>query len=252
MYPAGSDVDKTKNVSKDKADKIGLSDGTYLDLPAGILENDDVVDIKKLAEENVHNKIISEQENLASAGEYREYKFRNHNQDFIEEMVISIPYQDADEDGFVDERNIDELTLAMYWLDEDVQEWQRLSGSLVFPTENLVTARTNHFSLFGIAGTETQDEDPAEDSGGSDGGGGGGGVSCFIATAVFDTPLAQEVKILCEVRDKYLLQSEAGREFVRLYYKFSPPIAEFIKNRPLLKALVRYFLKSLVKHWVDA
>ncbi|MBU4342851.1 MAG: hypothetical protein KKG21_02455, partial [Candidatus Omnitrophica bacterium] len=265
---AGSEAEKTKNVSKDKSDKIELSDGTCLDLPAGILDEDDVVSIKKLAEDSVRNKIISEQENLASAGEYREYKFGNHKHGFSEEVAISIPYQDADEDGFVDERNIDELTLGVYWLDEDVQEWKRLSGSLVFPEENLVTVRTNHFSLFGIAGTEVQGEDPSGDSavdGGGGDGGDGGGVSCFIATAVFDTPrtklhdsldsgnlvrgtpLAREVKILCEVRDRYLLKSEAGREFVRLYYRFSPPIAEFIKDRPLLKAFLRYFLKPLAK-----
>ena len=75
---------------------------------------------------------------------------------------------------------------------------------------------------------------------------GGGGTGCFIATAAFGTPMAKEVIALKEFRDNVLLKTIAGREFVKLYYNVSPPIADFIKNKPLLKAMVRMGLKPLV------
>ena len=77
-------------------------------------------------------------------------------------------------------------------------------------------------------------------------GGGGGGGGCFIATASFGTPMAEEVKALTKFRDEVLLKTTAGRDFVELYYKTSPPIADFIRNRPGLKAMVREILKPLI------
>ena len=245
--PNNSELKTAKNVLKNRRDKIELSDKTSLLLPAGVLYEDDVVDIEKLEEYEVTNEIIFEaEERISSAGEYREYKFGNHKKGFTEEMTISIPYADEDGDGIVDGKNINELTLDVYWFNEDSGEWEMLSDGLVFPDENLVTVKTNHFSLFGIAGVEVEDDDsPAENPGGNGDDAGGGG--CFIASAAFGTSLAEEVRVLCEFRDRHLLKSKFGRSFVDLYYSFSPPIAEFIKNKPMLKAFTRYHLKFLVK-----
>jgi len=74
-----------------------------------------------------------------------------------------------------------------------------------------------------------------------------GGGGCFIATAAYGTPMAKEVRSLCEFRDDVLLKYPAGRNFVEFYYKTSPPIADFIRNRPDLKAMVREALKPLVR-----
>ena len=62
---------------------------------------------------------------------------------------------------------------------------------------------------------------------------------CFIATAVYDTPMSEEIQILREFRDEYLLTNALGQAFVNLYYKISPPIAEFIIEHPSLKPIVR-------------
>ena len=70
--------------------------------------------------------------------------------------------------------------------------------------------------------------------------------SCFIATAAYGTPMAEEVQILREFRDKYLLTNPPGRAFVDFYYRVSPPIAEFITEHPSLKPIVRAALMPVV------
>jgi len=62
---------------------------------------------------------------------------------------------------------------------------------------------------------------------------------CFIATAAYGTPMAEEIQILREFRDEYLLTNPLGQTLVDLYYRVSPPIAEFITKNPSLKPIVR-------------
>jgi len=66
-----------------------------------------------------------------------------------------------------------------------------------------------------------------------------GGGFCFIATAAYGTPMAEEIEILREFRDGYLLTNPPGQALVDLYYRVSPPIAEFITEHPNLKPIVR-------------
>jgi len=62
---------------------------------------------------------------------------------------------------------------------------------------------------------------------------------CFIATAAYGTPMAEEIEILREFRDEYLLTNPLGQALVGLYYRASPPIAEFITEHLTLKPIVR-------------
>jgi hypothetical protein len=62
---------------------------------------------------------------------------------------------------------------------------------------------------------------------------------CFIATAAYGTDTAEEINILREFRDVVLLSSSSGTEFVFLYYKISPPIAEVIWQHDFLRTAVR-------------
>jgi hypothetical protein len=78
----------------------------------------------------------------------------------------------------------------------------------------------------------------------SSGGGGGGG--CFIATAAFGSPLAPQVHLLREVRDRYLLPYRPGRIVVQWYYSVSPPIADVIGRSDALRAVVRFTLMPFI------
>jgi len=74
----------------------------------------------------------------------------------------------------------------------------------------------------------------------------GNNKPCFIATAVYGSPMDKDVKLLREFRDSFLLTNTAGKAFVDLYYKYSPPVAEFISRHDTMRAVVRYSLLPLV------
>ena len=65
------------------------------------------------------------------------------------------------------------------------------------------------------------------------------GDPCFIATAAYSTPMAEEIQILREFRDEYMLTNPLGQALVNLYYRVSPPIAKFVTEHPALKPMVR-------------
>ncbi|MFC1820764.1 CFI-box-CTERM domain-containing protein [Thermodesulfobacteriota bacterium] len=77
-------------------------------------------------------------------------------------------------------------------------------------------------------------------------GSGGGGGGCFIATAAYGSPMERHVKTLRDFRDSYLLNSSIGRIFVATYYRYSPPIADFIAEHDMIRAFVRFGLLPLV------
>jgi hypothetical protein len=82
--------------------------------------------------------------------------------------------------------------------------------------------------------------------------GSSGPLACFIATAAYGTPTAEQIDVLREFRDAVLLESAAGSQFVTLYYQLSPPIADFIAENELLRTVVRELLVDPVVWVVEA
>lgn len=70
---------------------------------------------------------------------------------------------------------------------------------------------------------------------------------CFIATAVYGSYEANEVRILREFRDRQLASYSLGRFLIRFYYFASPPVAEFIEAFPFAKQPAKYVLDKIVR-----
>jgi len=77
-------------------------------------------------------------------------------------------------------------------------------------------------------------------------------LGCFIATAAYGSPTAEQIDVLREFRDVVLLESTMGSQFVALYYKLSPPVADFISGSSFLRTLARVLLVDPVVRIVEA
>jgi len=73
---------------------------------------------------------------------------------------------------------------------------------------------------------------------------------CIIATATYGSELSPEVQFLRGFRDGMVMSTFAGSEFMKVfnawYYSFSPYVADFISNQPLLKEAIRILLYPLI------
>ena len=73
---------------------------------------------------------------------------------------------------------------------------------------------------------------------------------CLIATAAFGSEMAPQVQFLRELRDNTVLQTESGASFMsgfnQFYYLFSPAIADYERENPLFKEVVKITLTPLL------
>ena len=76
------------------------------------------------------------------------------------------------------------------------------------------------------------------------------GGGCLIAAAAFGTELAPQVQQLRELRDGRLLQTESGRSFMGMfnsvYYAFSPQVADYQRENPAFRELVRAGMSPMI------
>lgn len=70
---------------------------------------------------------------------------------------------------------------------------------------------------------------------------------CFIATAVYGSPVAWEVEYLRHWRDNYLVLYSWGRRFIKYYYQVGPSLAHYVGKSPILKSAVRMFLNAFIR-----
>ena len=76
------------------------------------------------------------------------------------------------------------------------------------------------------------------------------GGGCLIATATYGTELAPKIQHLRELRDNVIMNTESGRAFLLwfndAYYTFSPTVADFERQSPIFKNLVRLVISPMV------
>ena len=69
------------------------------------------------------------------------------------------------------------------------------------------------------------------------------GGGCLIATAVYGSEMAPQVQFLREIRDSKVMSTESGALFMtgfnQFYYSFSPYVADYERENPVFKEMVR-------------
>ncbi|CAK8713995.1 hypothetical protein GKODMF_05590 [Candidatus Electrothrix gigas] len=70
--------------------------------------------------------------------------------------------------------------------------------------------------------------------------------SCFVATAAYGSIFHPAVAILRNFRDRFMLDNAVSRSLVRLYYCYSPPIADMIHNSTVLRPMTRILLMPII------
>ena len=106
----------------------------------------------------------------------------------------------------------------------------------------MIPIRPNNFSttVKSFSGTESARNNSGPFGGLLD------GLNCFVATAAYGSYLEPEVVTLRAFRDRWLLTNAPGRAFVRAYYRYSPPVANFIARHDALRFVARALLTPLV------
>ena len=78
----------------------------------------------------------------------------------------------------------------------------------------------------------------------------GNGGGCLIATATYGSEMITEVQQLRELRDNQLLQTESGTIFMsgfnEFYYSFSPIIADYERENPYFKEVVKLAIIPMI------
>ncbi len=87
--------------------------------------------------------------------------------------------------------------------------------------------------------TPPKDEKPDGENGG-----------CLIATAAFGSELAPQVQQLRELRDNTVLKTNSGIAFMttfnQFYYSFSPAVADFEREQPFFKEVMKVTLTPML------
>ncbi len=91
-----------------------------------------------------------------------------------------------------------------------------------------------------LSGVQEIPEEPVTENGGG----------CLIATATYGSEMALEVQQLRELRDNTLLQTESGTSFMStfndVYYSFSPIIADYERENPVFKEVVKLAITPMI------
>jgi len=76
------------------------------------------------------------------------------------------------------------------------------------------------------------------------------GGGCLIATAAFGSEMAPQVQFLREIRDNTVMTTQSGTAFMtgfnQFYYSFSPYVADYERENPVFKEVVKVTLTPML------
>ena len=76
------------------------------------------------------------------------------------------------------------------------------------------------------------------------------GGGCLIATAAYGSEMSPQVQMLREIRDNQLMNTESGSAFMsafnNVYYSFSPIVADYERENPMFKEVVKVGLTPML------
>ncbi len=76
------------------------------------------------------------------------------------------------------------------------------------------------------------------------------GGGCLIATAAFGSEMAPQVQFLREIRDNTVMTTQSGTAFMtgfnQFYYSFSPYVADYERESPVFKEMVKVTLTPML------
>ena len=203
--------------------------GVRVEIPAGALENDCTITIGQ-----VLNPPALPQ-NTKAIGKVIE--FGPDGITFSIPVSIMIPYtrSDLDQAGVISPSE-----LEVYTYDTLTLSWEEVSVDRIDEDKMLLVCQADHFSMYTTGKSVTPTQVVDEDRGGySD-------SDCFIATSAYGSPMEAHVRVLREFRDRFLNTNQVGKAFVKFYYTYSPPAADFIARHDCVRAIVRYILLPFV------
>lgn len=71
---------------------------------------------------------------------------------------------------------------------------------------------------------------------------------CFIATMVYGDYDHPQVMVLRDFRDSYLAERFWGRQFIKIYYKYSPKLVEKLTGHKKINHMIKNILDVFVEH----
>ena len=69
---------------------------------------------------------------------------------------------------------------------------------------------------------------------------------CFVATAAYGTPMADEISVLRRFRDRHLRSNPVGEALVDTYYEVGPSMAAWVSESEMRREAVRTMLQPIV------
>jgi len=141
--------------------------------------------------------------------------------------------------------------LTFYINGEEYSPTIKINDNISFITLNFTGSGNNTIAIIGTdylhmvnkTSVPTENKLPTEKI--PDKGGG-----CLIATATYGSELALQVQQLRELRDNSLLHTESGKSFMSsfndFYYSFSPQIADYERENPVFKEVVKITLTPMI------